>query len=184
MFQQIVNRLGLNRSSTSRQARRTSGFFGHRRLRHELLENRRMLATLTVNVIHDNVEIDGTPLRDDGDLTLRDAIAYVNGIATPGSLDIESNGVVHIDLTEPLGTNDTILFDLPPNKDTITLNKDASGGTINPDAGGLGDLDITESVTIDAQGQNITIDASGNDPTPGKLRGQGSLLACRQSNVI
>ena len=47
---------------------------------------------------------------------------------------------------------DTILFDSTLSGDTITLTQ--------------GQLEIFESVTIDATNQNITIDASGNgDPT-------------------
>ncbi len=37
-----------------------------------------------------------------------------------------------------------------------------------------GELSITESVTIDAEGQGITVDASGNDPTPMLNNGDGS----------
>ncbi len=170
MLQSFFSRFELNRAKKANKAAKQSREYGrNRRLRHELLEDRRMLAILTVNVLHDDVD-NGNPIND-GDLTLRDAITYVNGF-DPGSLDIESNGVVHIDLTEPLGTNDTILFAPSLDGNTITLGIDAAGN--NLDLGSAGELSITNSVTIDAQRQGIKIDASGNDLTPNVNNGDGS----------
>lgn len=70
-----------------------------------------MLAVLTVNASHDD---DQTP-DNDGELTLREAIDFVNGDFVPGSsyasLIDDNNG------TEPIGVNDRIEIDV----DTVTL---------------------------------------------------------------
>jgi hypothetical protein len=57
--------------------------------------------------------------------------------------------------------------------DTIDFNTSLNGGTITLDRTGLGEIDIAESLTIDASmlPAGITIDA--NDPTPGVLNGDG-----------
>jgi len=130
-----------------------------RRLRYESLEDRRMLATLIVNSLEDDITI------DDGDLLLREAIDYVNG-RIPGSLDTESDGVIHIDESENLlGYNDIILFD----PSLVAL-----GATITLD-NNLGHLQLEQTVTIDATAlpNGITIDANSgsrvfyiNNPGP------------------
>ena len=76
-----------------RKPRRTQG---RRSPRVEALEDRRVLATLTVNSDAD----DGT-----GGLTLREAIEAVNTATLPTGGD-----AAQVDLSEAFGTNDTILF--------------------------------------------------------------------------
>ena len=97
-----------------------------------------MLAVFNVNVAYDaDTFVDG-----DGIMTLREAVFEAN------------DNPAH----------DSIHFVLPPNEDTITLGKDAAGNSLN--LGTNGELSISHPITIDAQGQGITVDASGNDPTP------------------
>ena len=104
-----------------------------RGLRQENLEQRWVLATVTVGTIVD--EADGSI--DDGDVSLRDAIALANA-------------------------GDTIDFDASLDGGTILLT--------------LGELAVTRSMTIDATALTVglTIDASGNDPTPDEHNGDGS----------
>ena len=172
MLKNILDSLGLNRSA-KRKARSSSGLSDHRRLRHEPLEDRRMLATLTVNVLHDNVDMSGNPL-DEGDLTLRDAIAYVNQAFSPGSFDDAQ--IETFNNTEPLGINDKIIFDPSLNGGTIKLGIDSNGDPVvfpgNEDA----ELNIESSVTIDATmlSKGLTIDAGGGtDGVVGTGNGHG-----------
>ena len=151
MFNLLPNWFGHGRKNMRRKPQvQPAPYCGFRRLRHEQLEDRRMLAVLAVSV--DN---DGLIAPNDGDLTLREAIAYVNGTANPQGDD------AHIDLTEPLGTNDTIIFALPAGENTITLGIDAAGNNLG--MGSAGELSITKSVTIDGEGQDITVDAGDGD---------------------
>jgi hypothetical protein len=117
-----------------------------------------MLATLTVNIDGDGI------VTNNGQLTLREAIAYVNGTDTPGSLDS-----AQIDETQDqLGTNDKIVFSSGLNGETITLTQ--------------GELLITQIVTIDASllSGGITIDGGGG--TDG-IVGNGDGLSVVQINV-
>ncbi|MDC0936619.1 hypothetical protein OAS39_10055 [Pirellulales bacterium] len=116
-----------------------------RRLRYENLEDRRMLATLTVTVADDFID------EDDGILTLREAIGYVNDDIVP--IGDEFN---NIELTEGFGTNDTIVFSSALAGSTIELTG--------------GEIVIDRSVVIDAAAltSGLTIDAGhGADETPG-----------------
>ena len=110
-------------------------FFWIRRLHSEPLEDRHLLAVITVDTLTD--EADGSVI--DGDISLRDAIA----VAMAG---------------------DTIDFDAALDGGTILLT--------------LGELVITRSMTIDASllASGLTIDASGNDPTPAEDNGDGSRI--------
>lgn len=77
-----------------------------RKVRFESLEDRRMLAVLTVNSSDDFASNN-----DDGILTLREAIAVINEAYDPG---IPGGDLLQIDDlggTEPLGTNDKIVFE-------------------------------------------------------------------------
>ena len=128
-----------------------------RRLRVELLEDRRMLAVVTVNSQDDTTTADT-------ELTLREAILLVNeggdaNLALGRALTAGEDA--QIDSTEAFGTNDIIDFD-------ATL----AGGTILLD-NGLSELAVTASLTIDASSlaSGLTIDAS--DPTPGNPNGDG-----------
>ncbi len=106
----------------------------HRTLRFEQCEDRRMLATFTVNNPGDFIDSDPNVT------TLREAIAIANS-------DDDQN-IIH--------------FALPAGEDTINLQN--------------GDLPMSEFVTIDTQGKDITIDASGNDTTPSTADGNGSSI--------
>ncbi len=105
-----------------------------RRLRIESLEDRRLLAVVTVNTIADSVDF------NDGVTSLREAIFATNLVGGP----------------------DTIQFDFGHDGPaTIQLT--------------LGELKITDPLTINGPGAELlTIDASGNDPTPDVKNGDGS----------
>lgn len=136
--------------------RRSRGTGGLRSLGLELLEDRRVLATLTLNVTHDDTDQFGNPLVNDGDLTLRDAIAYINGDFDPQQNDIQSNGVVHIDLTEGWGTNDKIIIPSSIGS-TITLTEE--------------EMEIKRSVELQGPGSGmLTIDADSDDDGVGDSR--------------
>ena len=124
-----------HRQATHRRAM-ASSFPFRRRLRIEPLEDRRLLAAVTVNTILDTVDF------NDGLTSLREAIFATNLV----------------------GGADTIEFDVALTRAgaaTITLTQ--------------GKLAITDSLTINGPGSNLlTIDASGNDPTPDVNNGDGS----------
>lgn len=114
------------------------------RLRFEALEDRRMLAVLTVNTLGDT--IDHSP--GNSALSLREAIEVVNTSSTSGLTPQELS---QINLAQPLGTQDTIL--LTNLSGTITLI--------------LGELQVQADVVINGPASStLSIDASGNDPTP------------------
>jgi len=119
----------------SRRGRSTLGFHS-RDLRFETLEDRRVLAVLTVNTLADTVANDNL-------LSLREAISAVNAQSSAG-LDAGAVGQI----SGSFGDNDTIQFDASLSGQTITL-----GGT---------ELEITEALTIDARPltANVTIDAN------------------------
>jgi hypothetical protein len=106
-----------------------------------------MLATYTVNVDYDAA----TPFNfSDNVVTLREAVFRANQSSDHDTIEFSPS-----------------VFNSPK---TIKLGKDVNG---NPIA--TGELTITASVTIDGTidgagpsnvSLNITIDASGNDPTP------------------
>jgi hypothetical protein len=137
--------------------RRLSRNQGHSRpLRFEALEDRRVLAVLLVGAAGANSENPTSTPVDDGVLTLREAIGYVNGTSNPQNLDLQ-----RIDQSQDiLGVNDTIIFDPSLSGQTISLTNAAGG-----------QLSITRSVTIDASmlPDGITIDASSADDTPVQL---------------
>jgi hypothetical protein len=105
-----------------------------RLLRCEPLEHRWLLS-ITVDTLVD--EADGSI--DDGDVSLRDAVA------------------------------------IAPAGETIDFDASLDGGTILLT---MGELSITKAMTIDATAllQGLTIDAAGNDPTPGEDNGDGSRI--------
>lgn len=134
------------------------------RLRIEALESRRMLATLTVNTDSDVVDASGNPLINDGNLTLRDALAYVNGDAQPGPNEAVP-GIIDGDLNDPTAVH------------TITFNEEVFGDGVNSLNQQLkneiqlteGELKITSSVIIDGAGatgqigwRNLTILAASD----------------------
>lgn len=104
-----------------------------RRLQVEPLERRRLLATVTVNTLVD--ELDGSIV--DGDVSLRDALA------------MSSNG-------------DRIEFDAALDGGEMLLT--------------LGELFIRHSLDVDARSltNGLTVDASGNDPSPHWDEGDGT----------
>ncbi len=104
-----------------------------RHLQCEQLEDRRMLAVVTVDTHLDTVDF------TDGVTSLREAIFATNLV----------------------GGADTIEFDAALTNQTILLT--------------MGELHITDALTVNGLGQDLlTIDASGNDPTPGVNNGDGS----------
>jgi CSLREA domain-containing protein len=99
-----------------------------RRLRLEALEDRRLLAGITVTTLADTVNF------NDGVTSLREAIFAANTVPGPDTIEfaptLTANGAATILLTQ-------------------------------------GEIKITDSLTIDGPGAELlTIDASGNDPTP------------------
>jgi predicted outer membrane repeat protein len=123
------------------------------RLSHEVLEDRRVLATLTVTSLSD---ADAAP-DGDGTLTLREAIAYVNGAAveTGDNLPALIDGVIGTPgVIDRIVFSDT-LFDVN-GKATISLQHT----TPSPYTGyGLG---LASDVVIDAGfGREVEISADG-----------------------
>ena len=102
-----------------------------------------MLATLTVNLTTDTVPT------NDGNLSLREAIAYVSGTAIPFSLDLASGRI-----QGTLGQNDTIQFASNLINGTITI----TGGT----------LVVKKRVSIIGLGGTLTI--AGFSFTGGRIR--------------
>ncbi|HEY3391135.1 MAG TPA: choice-of-anchor Q domain-containing protein, partial [Lacipirellulaceae bacterium] len=107
-----------------------------RTLRYEPLEDRRLLALVTVNTPLDIVDL------DDGLTSLREAIFATNLVSGP----------------------DEITFDFGHDgPETILLTQ--------------GELRISDDLTITGPGAEfLTIDASGNDPTPDRKEGFGSRI--------
>lgn len=109
-----------------------------RGLRYEPLEDRRLLAVVTVDTLSDTVDF------NDGHTSLREAIFATNTV--PGA--------------------DTINF-----APALTANGPATILLTQ------GELKIADALTITGPGSNLlTIDASGNDPTPTVDNGDGSRI--------
>jgi len=107
-----------------------------RRLRLEPLEDRCLLALVTVTTLADTVNF------NDGVTSLREAIFATNTVPGADTIDFAPS-----------------LFANGPG--TILLTQ--------------GELRITDSLTINGPGAHLlTIDASGNDPTPVEKNGDGS----------
>ncbi len=107
-----------------------------RRLHCERLEDRRLLAVVTVDTVDDTIDF------DDGYTSLREAIFATNTVPGPDEIRF-----------------DPALFTAAPR--TILLTH--------------GELAITDSLTLTGPGAELlTIDASGNDPTPDRNNGDGS----------
>jgi len=120
-----------------RSASRYPSFPRHdRRLRVEPLEDRRMLAVVTVDTNLDTVDF------NDGVTSLREAVFATNLV----------------------GGADEIQFDFGHDgPEVIVLT--------------LGELQVTDLLTITGSGAELlTIDASGNDPTPDEDLGDGSRI--------
>jgi hypothetical protein len=116
-----------------------------RKLRLESLEDRRVLAILTVNTTTD------THINTDGALTLREAIEVVAQGTTNG---LDNYTATH-QITGNLGDNDKIIFDSALNGGQILL-------TI-----ANGQLNIDKTLTIDASSLAAGITIKGEDITPG-----------------
>jgi hypothetical protein len=83
------------------QARQSMGF-GRRRPSYEHLEQRHLLAVLTVNTTSDTTATDAF-------LTLREALTVVNSGSTAG---LSAQELAQVNTTaQGLGTNDTVRFD-------------------------------------------------------------------------
>jgi len=123
-----------------------------------------------------NLNTDAASPLNDGNLTLREAIAYVNGV-TPQVADlarINTNGGL-----APLGVNDTIIFDpiaFPTGIGQSTTILLTAGDPATNGTGFNGQLVISQDIKIIGPGRDhLIIDASGNDPDP------TSTLADKQS---
>ncbi len=127
-------------------------------LQLESLEDRRLLAMITVNTSADNLTY------GDDEVTLREALEIVEAGDT-SSFNLSSQELQQIE-TSPngFGTDDLIKFDPALDGHTITFDRFA----------GLGQITVSKSVKIDASAlSTLTIDA--NDPTPDDS-GTGSRL--------
>ena len=125
-----------------------------RRLAFEPLEARRLLAVLTVNSTADIVALDGL-------VTLREAIFAAN-TDTVTELQETGNGADEIRF-------DPSLFSTGPT--TILLEN--------------GELSITSDLTVSGPGASVlTIDASGNDPTPDSTLDDGDANDFDGSRVL
>ncbi len=120
-------------------------------LRFETMEDRRMLAILTVNSLSD------THINTDGVLTLREAVEVVQQGSISG---LDSSTATNQISGASLGNNDTINFASTLNGGTITLSLI------------LGEIGFSKSLIIDASGLLNGVIINGNDPTPGHT-GQG-----------
>ena len=126
---------------TGRRRRRSARGLSDRTLHFESLEDRRLLATLTVNSPLDNLTA------GDSLVTLREAIIAANNDAVTDSGETGSGA-------------DQIVFDPSLNGTPIVL---ALAGT-GEDASATGDLDITTEIVIQGNGAaNTVIDANGID---------------------
>lgn len=139
----VVVKLGFVRRRRTNRSRSRHA----RRLRCEPMEDRRMLALLTVNSLAD------TQINMDGVLTLREAVEVVQQGNTNG---LDSTTIAN-QISGNLGDNDTIEFS---NGGTITLNLN------------LGQISFSKALTIDATDAPSAITVNGNDPTPAHT-GQG-----------
>ena len=136
----------------------------------ERLEDRRVLATLTVNVTSDAALDSFGDGLDDGSLTLREAIAAANGTYTPVN---PSGDLLQIDqTTDPLGQNDVIVFDFDADPafsgitgdpaDDIRKAKITLLHSVTTNSNELNALEVTRSVTIDGgAGRELEISAAG-----------------------
>jgi hypothetical protein len=121
-----------------------------RRFRFEPLEDRRLLAVITVTDLSDGPL---AALAGDGQISLREAIEAAN---TDASFDgsVAGSGADEIEF-------DPALFAAGPQTLLLTA----------------GQFAVTASLTINGPGQSLlTIDASGNDPTPAVHDGKGSRI--------
>lgn len=143
------------RSKKSLVAKAPRRKIGHRLLCAEALEPRRMLAQITVTTRDD------LPALNDGVMTLREAIEYVNGAfllpASQGGLD-----AAHV--SGEFGRID------PTQTDTIVFAPGLSG-IANLTLGS--ELTITRPLTIEGDGR-ITVSARNNDLTPNTNQGDGT----------
>lgn len=126
-----------------------------RSLRVEALEDRRVLAALSVNTNVDALAFGNSTL------TLREAVAIVQAGTTAG-LGLSASELAQISTSGGFATN-TITFTSALDNATITLARDTLGQ--------IAYSAQAKSLTIDATGRNLTIDA--NDPTPGEHTGTG-----------
>jgi hypothetical protein len=129
-------RFGRRSTSKVGTKRRDLGCGLNRRLGVEPLEDRRLLALVTVNTLTDSVDF------NDGLTSLREAIFATNLIGGADTIDFAAS----LTSSGPA---------------TLTLTQ--------------GELKITDDLTIAGPGAELlTIDASGNDPTPDENNGDGS----------
>jgi hypothetical protein len=92
----------------AKKRRHSATVLSSRSLRFERFEERRLLATLTVNLTSDGA------LSDDGNLTLREALAYVNQTAVAGPYDSAR-------IQGDLGVDDQIVFESALSGATVYL---------------------------------------------------------------
>jgi hypothetical protein len=130
-------------TTKARGARRPSG--AERRLRLESMEDRRLLAILTVNSPAD------THINTNGVLTLREAI---EAVAQGNSSGLDGT-TISTQISGAYG-NDIIRFASGLNGAQIDL------------ALAFGQLDIAKTLTIDASALSAGITINGSDPTPGR----------------
>ena len=131
------SRPAARRRAPARQLSAGNSFY-RRALSYEPLEDRRLLAVVTVDTLADTVDF------NDGHTSLREAIFATNTVP----------GADTINFAPSLTANGPA---------TITLTQ--------------GELKITDALTIIGPGANLlTIDASGNDPTPNVDNGDGSRI--------
>ncbi len=156
MFKNLFEWFGLSRTNNCSKSQQRSPFNGSRLLHHEQLEDRRMLATLTISTSADS----GVVPVNDGILHLREAITYVNKTVIPGSADRNAWIDETVDL---LGINDKIIFAPSLGGQTITLNEGNTGLTRGKE------LTITKSVIIDATMLSGGLTIAGTGGTDGNV---------------
>ncbi len=131
-----------------------------RSLKVELLESRRVLATLLVNSASDGASPSNASDLDDGNLTLREAVRIVNGDYEPTSINGDPT---QIDDFSTIGTNDIIKFD-----PEVFGNGQLFPGVDREDTIELihGELVVGNSVIIDGNASSLVDFGDGNGPVP------------------
>ena len=134
----------------------------------EALETRRLLSVVTVNSTADTDTFDSA-------LTLREAIEFVDGTLAYSSLSTQEQA--QINLTQPLGTNDTIKFNIfGLGVQTINLTSDL---TISKAVTIDGYTQPGASAATDAAAANILIAIDGGYPHGGALKITGDNVTLR-----
>ena len=152
-----------------RNARRELRAATHRRLRHEPLEDRRLLAVVTVTTLADSVDL------ADGKLSLREAIFATNTVPGPDTVEFDpalsAAGPATILLTQGEMAITDALTIAGPGAALLTI--DASGNDTNPATPGNGsrifNIDNHAVSVVDVTLSGITLTGGDTNATGGAI---------------